>query len=114
MVPSWFLFPNQYDGRVVRIVEENTVDVMVDIGFSSYRQCRVQVFAINGQRKQVRNGGVSLKGSFDKLKAGDGVHIVTYEPLTESVYPADLCFYDEQAQAEIVFAALLIGQGEQA
>lgn len=45
----------QYDCKVLRVIDGDTIDVMIDCGFKVFRKERIRLFGINTPEKRTRN-----------------------------------------------------------
>lgn len=106
---GWWLMPNQYEAKVVRVRDDDSVDLMINLGFGSYRLSRLEVFGFN--REKGFNGVNHISEAMKILRNHKDVYVVVHEALTLGLYPVDLCFFDEPTDAEIVLTAWLVGQG---
>ena len=44
-----------YDATILRVVDGDTVDAMVDLGFSTHKKIRVRLYGINAQESRTRD-----------------------------------------------------------
>ena len=69
----------EYNAQVLRVVDGDTVDVLIDCGFSTFRKERVRLYGINAPESRTRDKeekkkGLAAKERLDQLITNtDGV-----------------------------------------
>ena len=62
----------EYNAQVLRVVDGDTVDVLIDCGFSTFRKERVRLYGINAPESRTRDKeekkrGLAAKERLDQL-----------------------------------------------
>ena len=62
----------EYNAQVLRVVDGDTVDVLIDCGFSTFRKERVRLYGINAPESRTRDKeekkkGLAAKARLDQL-----------------------------------------------
>jgi micrococcal nuclease len=71
----------EYNAQVLRVVDGDTVDVLIDCGFSTFRKERVRLYGINAPESRTRDikekrRGLAAKERLDQLIANTEGKIV--------------------------------------
>jgi len=76
--------PYQYKAEVRKVVDGDTFDILIDLGFDTYRHGRVRLFGVNTPESRTSNAEEKQKGLAAKeftdqwlTKAGNKVNIET-------------------------------------
>jgi len=73
-----------YKVEVLRVVDGDTVDVRIDLGFNVWHKCRVRLMGINGQESRTRDLEEKARGlaakSFlvDTLELSDDIELQSH------------------------------------
>ena len=108
----------EYKAKVLRVVDGDTVDVLVDLGFSHFQKMRLRLFGINTpeMRGEERPAGIKAKQYvIDRIGDGDTgaqIMIMTERDRTGKYgrYIATI-FYDTATEKEISLNIQLIISG---
>lgn len=71
-----------YKAEVIRVVDGDTVDFMVDLGLNQFRQIRVRLYGINAPevRGDERQAGLASKAFLEEfIRDRDGLYIKTFK-----------------------------------
>lgn len=107
--------PNEYDGRVIQVVDETCIEVMLDLGFDTYALSTVEVFAVD--RSAGSNGPNALRDAVKSLEPFNGsyvdVRLSVHQQLTDGLYPVEIRFYDNgpDGEVQVTLYAWLMGNG---
>ena len=58
----------KYNAKVERVVDGDTVDAMVDLGFSTHKKVRIRMMGINAPESRTRNLEEKAKGLAAKAR----------------------------------------------
>jgi|TARA_B100001778_G_scaffold14143_1_gene10927 micrococcal nuclease len=58
----------KYNAKVERVVDGDTVDAMVDLGFSTHKKVRIRMMGINAPESRTRNLEEKAKGLAAKIR----------------------------------------------
>ena len=61
----------EYNAKLIRIVDGDTVDAMVDLGFSTWKKIRVRLYGINTPECRTRDKEEKKKGLAAKARLTD-------------------------------------------
>ena len=61
----------EYKCELIKVVDGDTVDVLIDVGFSTYRKERVRLYGINAPESRTRNKEEKVKGLAAKARLKD-------------------------------------------
>tara|TARA_R110000823_G_scaffold196843_2_gene328135 strand:- start:778 stop:1194 length:417 start_codon:yes stop_codon:yes gene_type:complete len=73
----------EYNCKVERVVDGDTVDVVLDLGFNILHKCRVRLYGIDTPESRTRNKDEKIRGKMagafleNKINAGDKIIIRT-------------------------------------
>tara|TARA_R110000824_G_scaffold70165_1_gene180389 strand:- start:768 stop:1184 length:417 start_codon:yes stop_codon:yes gene_type:complete len=73
----------EYACKVERVVDGDTVDVVLDLGFNILHKCRVRLYGIDTPESRTRNKDEKIRGKMagafleNKINAGDKIIIRT-------------------------------------
>ena len=56
-----------YHAEVLRVVDGDTVDVLIDVGFSTFRKERVRLYGINTPETRTKDLEEKARGLADKI-----------------------------------------------
>jgi micrococcal nuclease len=105
----------EYKGKVVRVVDGDTFDIVVDLGFFIFHQIRVRLRGVD--TPEVYGADASPEGRavselVKKLIEGKDVTITTYKPIatTFNRYEADVRYVDNTG-ASIQLSEELVKRG---
>lgn len=109
-------FPNVYLGNVLHAVDGDTIDVMVDLGFSTYRRCRFRIVGVN--TPELRGGTEETKVAaraardYTARLIGQPVRIVTHRGKSFDRYLADVYFVEDGEEKHLATQLIANGLGE--
>ena len=72
----------RYDARLIRVLDGDTVDAMLDLGFSTHRKVRIRFHGINAPESRTRDAEEKVLGKaatarlVEILDAEDGAFVV--------------------------------------
>ena len=89
----------EYKGKVVRVVDGDTFDIVVDLGFNIYHQIRVRLRGVDTPEVYGADASVEGRASSELVKRlieGKDVIITTYKSIATSYnrYEADVQYID--------------------
>ena len=58
----------EYNATVTRVVDGDTIDAMVDLGFSTHKKVRIRMMGINAPESRTRNLEEKAKGLAAKIR----------------------------------------------
>ncbi len=66
----------RYNAQLVRVVDGDTVDAMIDLGFSTHRSLRIRFYGMNAPESRTRDKeekarGLAAKARLQEILAGD-------------------------------------------
>jgi endonuclease YncB( thermonuclease family) len=80
------LVPFTYHAFIDRVVDGDTVDVEIDLGFDTWRNQRVRIAGINAPEKNTAKGKMAIAVVTDMLRVGDHVIMRTYKSGSRDKY----------------------------
>ena len=72
----------RYEAKLIRVVDGDTVDAMVDLGFSTHRKLRIRFHGMNAPERRTRDAEEKVRGKaatarlVEILDAEDGAFVV--------------------------------------
>jgi len=64
----------EYGCTVTRVVDGDTVDVILDLGFSIFHKCRVRLYGIDTPESRTRDKDEKARGKLAAKYLGDAIH----------------------------------------
>ena len=64
----------EYGCTVTRVVDGDTIDVVLDLGFSSLHKCRVRLYGIETPESRTRDKDEKLRGKLASKYLSDAIH----------------------------------------
>ena len=64
----------EYGCTVTRVVDGDTVDVILDLGFSIFHKCRVRLYGIDTPESRTRNKDEKVRGKLASKYLSDAIH----------------------------------------
>ena len=64
----------EYSCEVKKIVDGDTIDVVLDLGFSILHKCRVRLYGIDTPESRTRNKDEKLRGKLASKYLSDAIH----------------------------------------
>jgi len=61
----------EYKCQLLRVVDGDTIDVLIDVGFSTFRKERVRLYGINAPESRTRNLEEKKRGLASKARLKD-------------------------------------------
>ena len=61
----------EYKCELIKVVDGDTIDVLIDVGFSTYRKERVRLYGINTPECRTRDKEEKIKGLAAKARLKD-------------------------------------------
>jgi micrococcal nuclease len=58
----------KYNAKVIRVVDGDTVDALVDLGFSTFKKVRIRMMGINAPESRTRDMEEKAKGLAAKIR----------------------------------------------
>ena len=58
----------KYNAKVIRVVDGDTVDALVDLGFSTFKKVRIRMMGINAPESRTRDLEEKAKGLAAKIR----------------------------------------------
>ena len=58
----------KYNAKVIRVVDGDTVDALVDLGFSTFKKVRIRMMGINAPESRTRDIEEKAKGLAAKIR----------------------------------------------
>ena len=73
-----------YRAEILRVLDGDTVDVNVDLGFGVYTKQRLRIYGVNAPEKDTEAGKAALQFVSETLYQASEVHIQTMKQSTQS------------------------------
>ena len=67
----------EYSAEVLRIVDGDTVDVLIDCGFSTFRKERVRLYGINAPESRTRDKEEKVRGLAAKARLEELINLTS-------------------------------------
>ena len=64
----------EYNCTVTRVVDGDTIDVILDLGFSILHKCRVRLYGIDTPESRTRDKDEKARGKLAAKYLGDAIH----------------------------------------
>ena len=64
----------EYNCKVTRVVDGDTIDVILDLGFSILHKCRVRLYGIDTPESRTRDKDEKLRGKLASKYLSDAIH----------------------------------------
>ena len=64
----------EYGCTVTRVVDGDTIDVVLDLGFSILHKCRVRLYGIDTPESRTRNKDEKARGKLASKYLSDAIH----------------------------------------
>ena len=78
----------KYSAKVIHVIDGDTLDVQIDLGFDIHHLVRIRLFGINTPESRTRNKeekrlGLAAKARLEELVAGKTIVVETKKDATE-------------------------------
>ena len=82
----------EYRAEVIRVVDGDTVDVLIDCGFSTFRKERVRLHGIDAPESRTRDKKEKVRGLAAKARLQELIKNTSKKIIIKKMYPVGVCF----------------------